>query len=90
MSALAGILAQRGLPVSGSDRRDSAVIRRLRACGVTVFLEQTPATIDAVTAESALPPLVVLSSAVPASNPELARCSSWACRCATAPTCWPA
>ncbi|MFM9110742.1 MAG: UDP-N-acetylmuramate--L-alanine ligase [Prochlorococcaceae cyanobacterium] len=73
MSALAGILAQRGLPVSGSDRRDSAVIRRLRACGVTVFLEQTPATIDAVTAESALPPLVVLSSAVPASNPELAR-----------------
>jgi UDP-N-acetylmuramate--alanine ligase len=73
MSALAGILAQRGVPVSGSDRRDNAVITRLRQCGVRVVLEQTAATIDGVLADGGQQPLVVLSSAVPASNPELAR-----------------
>ncbi len=73
MSALAGILAQRGWSVSGSDRRDNAVVARLRACGVQVVLEQTAASLDAVLAAGGPRPRVVLSSAVPASNPELTR-----------------
>ncbi|MEB3266509.1 MAG: UDP-N-acetylmuramate--L-alanine ligase [Cyanobacteriota bacterium] len=73
MSALAGILAQRGQAVSGSDRRDNAVVAQLRQCGVQVVLEQTAASLDGLLAASRLRPRVVLSSAVPASNPELAR-----------------
>lgn len=71
MSALAGILAERGHRVSGSDRRDSAVLERLRQLGVRVFLEQTAATLAAVDSGRHQPPLVVISSAVPHSNPEL-------------------
>lgn len=71
MSALAAILAERGHQVSGSDRRDSAVLERLRQLGVRVFLEQTAATLKEVGAASVRPPQVVISSAVPDSNPEL-------------------
>jgi UDP-N-acetylmuramate--alanine ligase len=71
MSALAGILAERGHRVSGSDRRDSAVLERLRQLGVRVFLEQTAATLAALDSGRDQPPLVVISSAVPDSNPEL-------------------
>ena len=79
MSAMAGILAERGFLVSGSDPRPSPVLERLRTAGVRVFQEQTAATITAVIAgledpqggaKSAL--LVVISSAVPAANEELA------------------
>jgi UDP-N-acetylmuramate--alanine ligase len=71
MSALAGILAERGHRVSGSDSRDSAVLERLRQLGVQVFLEQNAATLAAVGSGDARPPLVVISSAVPDSNAEL-------------------
>ncbi|MFN5162055.1 MAG: Mur ligase domain-containing protein, partial [Cyanobacteriota bacterium] len=71
MSALAGILAERGFVVSGSDRRDTPVLERLRQSGVRVFLEQQAATITSVR-EAHGDPLVVISSAVPESNPELA------------------
>ena len=71
MSALAGILAERGFLVSGSDPRPSPVLERLRTAGVRVFQEQTAATITAVIATEGAP-LVVISSAVPAANEELA------------------
>jgi UDP-N-acetylmuramate--alanine ligase len=72
MSALAGILARRGFQVSGSDPRDNAVTCALRQAGVRIFHEQQPATIAAIrNAPGQPPPLVVLSSAVPESNPEL-------------------
>jgi UDP-N-acetylmuramate--alanine ligase len=71
MSALAGILAERGFLVSGSDPRPSPVLERLRTAGVRVFQEQTAATITAVIATAGAP-LVVISSAVPAANEELA------------------
>ena len=71
MSALAAILAERGHRVSGSDRRDSPTLERLRQLGVRVFLEQTPATLAALGAGAEQPTLVVISSAVPDSNPEL-------------------
>ena len=48
MSALAGILAERGYSVSGSDPRDNAVLDRLRRLGVRVFLEQNAATVAAI------------------------------------------
>jgi len=77
MSALAAILASRGYRVSGSDLRDNAVTAALAKAGVRIFHEQTAATISAIAgpagadATTAGLPLVVLSSAVPASNPEV-------------------
>ena len=71
MSAIAGILADRGFQVSGSDPRDNAVLQDLRSRGVRVFREQNAATISAIRSGISTPPLVVVSSAVPASNPEL-------------------
>jgi UDP-N-acetylmuramate--alanine ligase len=71
MSALAGILAERGYAVSGSDPRDNAVLTCLRSHGVRVFQEQTGATVAAICAAAAEPPQVVISSAVPETNPEL-------------------
>lgn len=71
MSALAGILAERGYVVSGSDPRDNAVLTCLRRHGVRVFQEQTGATVAAICADAGCPPQVVISSAVPETNPEL-------------------
>lgn len=71
MSALAGILAQRGHAVSGSDPREGKVVDQLRQLGVRVFREQNAATVAAIRGATSQTPLVVISSAVPASNPEL-------------------
>jgi UDP-N-acetylmuramate--alanine ligase len=71
MSALAGILSQRGFNVSGSDPRDHAVLTQLRRLGVRVFREQSASTIDAIRSGTSVAPLVVISSAVPETNPEL-------------------
>ena len=71
MSALAAILAARGYQVSGSDPKHSPVLDRLASAGVRLFKEQQASTINALTA-GARPPAVVVSSAVPESNPELA------------------
>ena len=71
MSALAGILAERGYAVSGSDPRDHAVLDRLRRLGVRVFLEQSAATVAAIRSGTSVAPQVVISSAVPETNPEL-------------------
>ena len=64
MSAIAEVLAAGGHTVSGSDLRASAVLRRLETLGVRVHVGHEPgrmATCD----------LVVASTAVPASDPEL-------------------
>jgi len=71
MSALAGILAERGYAISGSDPRDNAVIGRLRRLGVRVFLEQNADTVAAIRSGNSVSPQVVISSAVPETNPEL-------------------
>ncbi len=71
MSALAGILADRGFQVSGSDPRQSPVLEALGRRGVRVFSQQGAATIAALRAGAGTPPLVVISTAVPADNPEL-------------------
>jgi len=71
MSALAAILAARGYRVSGSDPRHTPVLDRLANAGVRLFSEQRASTINALL-PSEQPPAVVVSSAVPESNPELA------------------
>ncbi len=71
MSALAAILAARGYRVSGSDPRSTPVLDQLRAAGVQVYRCQEAATIAAVRASGHPDPLVVISSAVPSTNPEL-------------------
>jgi UDP-N-acetylmuramate--alanine ligase len=72
MSALAGILVERGFAVSGSDPKPSAVLSRLAERGVRVFQEQSGATIDSLLGNGSQPPLVVLSSAVRDTNEEVA------------------
>ncbi|QKW09910.1 UDP-N-acetylmuramate--L-alanine ligase [Streptomyces sp. NA04227] len=67
MSGIAKILAQRGAKVAGSDAKDSATTEALRALGVTVHLGHDAAHL----AEDAS--CVVVSSAIRADNPELAR-----------------
>jgi UDP-N-acetylmuramate--alanine ligase len=65
MSGIARILLARGVPVSGSDRRDTPTLLALRALGARVALGHDPANLgDADT--------VVVSTAIRADNPELA------------------
>jgi UDP-N-acetylmuramate--alanine ligase len=64
MSAIAEILLAKGYSVQGSDQKDSANVRRLRAKGVRVFIGH-----DAVNLVGARQ--VVISTAVKQTNPEL-------------------
>ncbi len=64
MSAIAEILLAKGFAVQGSDQKDSANVRRLRAKGIRVFIGHDP--INLVGARN-----VVISTAVKAGNPEL-------------------
>lgn len=64
MSAIAEILIDKGYSVQGSDQKDSANVKRLRARGVRVFIGH-----DAVNLVGARQ--VVISSAVKDGNPEL-------------------
>lgn len=64
MSALAIALAGMGHRVSGSDLKDVPAIERVRAAGVEVHLGHDPGLVAEVDA-------VVVSSAIPATNPEL-------------------
>ncbi|WP_028808981.1 UDP-N-acetylmuramate--L-alanine ligase [Streptomyces sp. 351MFTsu5.1] len=67
MSGIAKILAQRGAKVAGSDAKESATAEALRALGATVHIGHA--------AEHLAPDAtcVVVSSAIRADNPELAR-----------------
>jgi UDP-N-acetylmuramate--alanine ligase len=64
MSAIAEIMAARGLAVQGSDQKDGANLRRLSAKGIKVFVGHGADNLrDAAT--------VVISTAVKDTNPEL-------------------
>ncbi|WP_328767995.1 UDP-N-acetylmuramate--L-alanine ligase [Streptomyces sp. NBC_00286] len=67
MSGIAKILAQRGAKVAGSDAKESATADALRALGATVHIGHAAEHL----AEDAT--CVVVSSAIRADNPELAR-----------------
>ena len=64
MSGIAEVLKSRGHEVSGSDLKESAYTRRLREAGVTVFIGHDTAQVG--DAEQ-----VVISTAIPKTNPEL-------------------
>lgn len=66
MSAVAGLLAGRGLTVSGSDAQEGPALAGLRAAGVTVHVGHDAAHVEDVDT-------VVLSSAIRDANPELVR-----------------
>lgn len=65
MSGIAKLMAARGAVVTGSDLHDSTLLEGLRTQGITVTIGHTADLIDGVE-------LVVRSSAIPESNPELA------------------
>jgi UDP-N-acetylmuramate--alanine ligase len=67
MSGIAKILAQRGAKVAGSDAKESATAQALRALGATVHIGHAASHL----ADDAT--CVVVSSAIRADNPELAR-----------------
>jgi len=64
MSAIAEVLHSRGIEVRGSDLKDSVNTRRLAAKGIPVAIGHQPENVEGAG-------LVVLSSAVKESNPEL-------------------
>ena len=68
-SGLAKILMKNGAAVSGSDMEDSAVVEHLRRLGATISIGHGGENISEDTDE------VVISAAVTAANPELARAS---------------
>ncbi|MFF4349688.1 UDP-N-acetylmuramate--L-alanine ligase [Streptomyces sp. NPDC001530] len=67
MSGIAKILAQRGAKVAGSDAKESATAEALRALGATVHIGHAA---DHLASDATC---VVVSSAIRADNPELAR-----------------
>ena len=68
MSGIALVLHERGYVVTGSDLKTSRYIRQLIRAGVKVHVGHEAATIDEVK-----PDVVVVSTAIPESNPELVR-----------------
>jgi len=65
LSAIATVLLQQGYRVSGSDMQASAATERLVERGATVFIGHRPENLAANL------DTVIISSAIPASNPEL-------------------
>ena len=68
MSGIALVLHQRGFHVTGSDLKASKYTRALVKEGIEVFVGHHALTIDEVK-----PDVVVISTAIPQSNPELVR-----------------
>src|SRR5690554_2900408 len=65
MSGLAKILVEQGIKISGSDLSYSKYVRGLERLGITVSIGHDPYNLP----ESC--DLVVISTAIPATNPEL-------------------
>ncbi len=66
MSAIAVVMLARGIQVSGSDLKESRNTRRLRQMGARIFIGHRPENVDGAD-------VVVVSSAIPERNLELAR-----------------
>ena len=69
MSAIAEILVAKGYTVQGSDQKESANVKRLRSKGIRVFVGHDPVNLIGAR-------YVVISTAVKATNPELAAARS--------------
>lgn len=68
MSGIALVLHERGCKVTGSDLKNSHYVRELQAAGIEVKIGHVASTIDEVA-----PEVVVISTAIPETNPELVR-----------------
>ena len=68
MSGIALVLHERGFTITGSDLKTSRYIRQLTRAGVQIRVGHEAATIDEFA-----PDVVVVSTAIPETNPELAR-----------------
>lgn len=68
MSGIALVLHERGCRVTGSDLKTSRYIRQLTRAGVPIHVGHAASTIDEFQ-----PDVVVVSTAIPESNPELVR-----------------
>lgn len=64
MSAIAHLLTQAGVQVSGSDARESAALQALRDVGITAFVGHRAAQVEGAD-------VLVVSSAIPPTNPEV-------------------
>ena len=69
LSAIAQVLLEMNVQVSGSDRQPGATAQRLAAGGATVFFGQEAANLTQLP-EPARPDVVLISSAIDAANPE--------------------
>ena len=70
LSAIAHVLLEQGLRVSGSDRQESERTRRLAASGATIFGRQEAAETLTQLPAPQRPDVVLISSAVHETNPE--------------------
>ena len=68
MSGIALVLHERGCKVTGSDLKNSHYVRELESAGIDVRVGHDAATIDEVA-----PQVVVTSTAIPETNPEVVR-----------------
>ena len=68
MSDIALVLHERGCKVTGSDLKASHYVRELEDAGIEVHVGHEAATIDAV-----MPQVIVTSTAIPETNPEVLR-----------------
>ena len=68
MSGIALVLHERGYQVTGSDLKNSRYTRQLSRAGIDIRVPHQAATIDEVN-----PDVVVVSTAIPETNPELVR-----------------
>ena len=68
MSGIALVLHERGCKVTGSDLKASHYVRELEDAGIEVHVGHEAATIDA-----AMPQVIVTSTAIPETNPEVLR-----------------
>jgi UDP-N-acetylmuramate--alanine ligase len=82
MSGIARILLARGVPVSGSDARESATSAALRAAGATVHIGHDAANVAGVDTWSSRP-----RSGTP--TPRWSRRTGSGCGCCAGPPRWP-
>lgn len=68
MSGIARVLFERGCTVTGSDLKNSHYVRDLEELGIDIRIGHRAQTIDELA-----PDVVVISTAIPETNPELAR-----------------
>ena len=82
MSGIARIMLARGVPVSGSDAKDSVTLAALRALGADgPRRARAPST-------SASADTVVVSTAIRPTNPELVEARAAGCASCTGPGRW--